>query len=1633
MIEDGAKRRILSQILKAARRAFGAKLSPGAFADLTRFIRIFYAPSSAEDLTELAPETHLAIAHSMWAFAHQRPRGRPIVRVFNPAPGDEGWKTSHTVIQMVNDDMPFLVDSITGALTTGRALRIHVMHHPLIIVARDRKGRRRRTVLAPREAQGAGRVRGKESYLYAEVDAISDAGELKALEKEFRKILYEVRLAVTDWKRMLAKAGEAIAGLAALAASSRRADLREAKEFMEWLKTDNFTFLGSRDYEFAPGRRAPKVRQVKRSGLGILRNPERHVIRGPKGLMESAPEIIDFLKRKQPLLVTKANAKAVVHRPVHMDYVGLKLYDRRGRPVGERQFVGLFTSQSYMKSPRHVPVLRKKVEWVRSRMPFEPASHAGKIITHILETFPRDELFLIDERRLYDTVMGILRLLERPRPKAFLRVDPFGRYVSAIVYVPRESYHSGLRERIEKILCETFAGEVSRTYALLSEDVLARWHFIIRTKPGRVPKANAAALNARIREAARPWAEGLRDALAGTFGEEKGLALFDKYHRVFSEAYKEAFEPSQAIWDIENLEHFDPAADASFEIFREAEDHPRGFRLKIYHAARQIALSECLPMLENLGLRVIAENAYELLGERSGYIHAFTLETASGQAVDLAKAEPLVEPLLAQVWQGEVENDGFNALALYAEIPCPDIVILRAYAKYLRQVGLPFSQNYIEACLVANAPVARRLVRLFYALFEPGPASRDERKAAAKEHTKDIQGFLNRVTSLDHDRILRAYLNAVSATLRTNFFAAAYHACRLPRTALEAATPNPALALKIRSSHLPEAPKPKPFAEIFVYSPRLEGVHLRGGPVARGGIRWSDRREDFRTEVLSLMKAQQVKNAVIVPVGAKGGFFPKRLPAPEARDAWLAEGEACYRIFIRTLLSVTDNLVVGRAARPEGVFAWDGADPYLVVAADKGTAAFSDIANAIAIAEGFWLGDAFASGGSNGYDHKKMGITARGAWVSVVRHFREMGVDLARGTITAIGIGDMSGDVFGNGVLLSRRLKLVAAFDHRHIFFDPDPDPKKSFRERLRLFRLTRSSWADYNPRLLSKGGGVFSRAAKAVALTEPFRTFLGLETRTLAPAEIIQHLLKAKADLLWIGGIGTFVKASGETHAEASDRANDSLRVNGAELRVKVVGEGGNLGMTQKGRIEYALAGGRCNADFIDNSAGVDCSDKEVNIKILLAAAEKAGRFSPRARPRLLKSMTGEVAEIVLRDNYLQTQAISIAEADSLKKCEQHAGLIRVLEKEGRLERGLEKLPTEEQFSKIALKNRGLTRPDLAVLVSHAKLRLKDMLLQGEILETAMLKPELERGFPERLKRRFARELGRHPLRRELIATSLANELVNRAGLTFVTEIEEETGLSVDQIVSAYLVARETFRLKDVWRAIDRLDNRASAALQIRMHGAVLAFLRRQAAWFLKNLKRPIAIAPAVARFRGGVGKILDRPENVLGPLEREAFHGLAAEYTAGGAPAALARRVAAFSVLGQASDIVSVAIALKRREEHVGRAYSEVGRLLGFDWLREAAAEVVEQNHWDYLAAKAVTDDLADQQRELTRSILERQRRIPGVKAVGAWVADHPRTLRRATRLVGDLKASGQITISKLSFAARHIRSIIPRKVRK
>jgi len=1612
---------LIAEVVEQARRE-----APEAHnAEIVRFVEAFFAHAAPDDVTAQPVDQLYAIALFMWEMGAERRPGTPKLKVFNPRHCERGWATPHTAIAIVNDDMPFLVDSITGGIAVTHRHRIHVVHHPILLVERSEAGRRTRIEGVVDTQRGHEAERGRESYMYLEIDAESDPATLEELRRHIEDILADVRLAVTDWRPMLAKIDETVASLTVNRPPITPDIQEETVAFLRWLGADRFTFLGYREYRFGGDPAHSDFDAVEGSGLGILKDPERHILRGPQGFTAISPEIRHFLTLPdKPLITTKANVKATVHRPVHMDYIGVKIYDGAGGVVGERRFLGLFTSQAFAESPFETPLLRRKVDNVLSRSFYDRRSHAGKALRHILESFPRDELFQIDEDRLLETGLGVLHLLERPRPRAFIRRDQFERFISALVYVPRDVYHSGLREAVAGILCSAFNGELSVYYAQLSEDVLARWHFIIRTRPGEVPDADEAEIDRQIAEAVKGWPDRLREQLIEAHGEEAGMGLYRRYGSVFSLAYQEDFEPRQAIRDIAKLEELDGPEGVGFEFYRRRDDDTCTLRLKMYHASKIVPLSQCLPMMENLGLQVVSENAYELVRGRGGCIHDFHLVKRGGGSVRDLSLKPLMEDLLTQVWARRVENDAFNALVLECGLDWRQIVMLRAYGRFMRQLGLPFGQAYIAVCLTQNPAIAEALKTLFEAKFDPDAAGEGQSRADALAGlSAGVGELLDAVESLDQDRILRNYANLIEATVRTNY----YQCFDLPGEDGIAC----GLALKIASGDVEEAPRPRPWREIFVYSPRLEGVHLRWGHVARGGLRWSDRRQDFRTEVLGLVKAQQVKNAVIVPVGAKGGFVPKRLPPASDREAYQAEGRECYKIFIASLLSVTDNLVGGEIVPPERIVRHDGDDAYLVVAADKGTATFSDLANEIAFARGFWLGDAFASGGSHGYDHKAMGITARGAWVSVQRHFREIGVNVQTDPITVIGIGDMSGDVFGNGMLRSRAIRLIAAFDHRHIFIDPDPDPETSYAERERLFALDRSSWDDYDRTLISQGGGVWPRSAKSIPLSAEMRSLLGSGAAALTPAQVIHHLLQAEADLMWFGGIGTYVKAAEESNVEVGDRANDAIRIDAGRLRVKVVAEGANLGLTQRARIAFARGGGRVNTDFIDNSAGVACSDAEVNIKIALAHAAAEGRIAQDDRDKLLAGMTEDVAELVLSQNYLQTAAISLAEAQAATARENHAGLIRTLEREGSLDRELEFLPSEEQFSELALSRSGLTRPELAVVAAHAKLSLKAILLNGAVIDEPSLQVELLGRFPEALRERFPDELKRHRLRRELIATALVNRIVDRGGLTFVYDVREATGLGLDQIVAAYLVSCNVFGLTALHAEIDALDYRAPATIQTLMHLELAEFTKQQTVWFLRNEERPFDIAALTARYSDGVRSLMDRPDSVLSPIAQANYESKRGMYGEQGVPDALAARVATLLSLDFVCDVEKVADGLERPAEDVARAYSEVGDRLGFDWLRQTSETIALEDHWDRLAARALIDDLADQQRELTRHILSEMAGSEGRQSVGEWLDAQELTRMRADRLLGDLKSSGPMSVTKLSFAARHMRSILARAV--
>lgn len=1572
-----------------------------------KFLTQFYA-QAPDDLMAFEPDALFAIARNMWQMAEKRPTGKPQIKIMNPRGGKSGWSTKHTVLQIVNDDMPFLVDSTTGCLAVSLHCRIHMMHHPILKTWRDDKGNR----TAPGEGTEV-----TESYMFIEIDAQSDKAVLKEIEDTLATTLADVRAAVSDWKAMLAKIDETVASLTVNPPPIAQEEVDETIRLLRWLGADHFTFLGFREYRFEGDPAKFDFNRVDGSGLGILRDPNRNVLRDKDGLTPMSPEIRHFLSSPDPLIITKANVKSMVHRQSHMDYIGVKIFNEDGVAIGERRFVGLFTSLSYRKFATDVPIIRGKVANIMKRSQFAKRSYAAKALAHIMESFPRDELFQVDEDWLFETSLGILQLTERPRPRAFVRPDRFERFVSAMVYVPRENYHSGLRQAVADILCKSYNGEVSVYYANLTDEALARWHFIIRTFPGDVRKPDVEDINKAIAEAAQGWIDRLHAELISHHGEEKGSRLHHIYKTRFSVTYRETFTPAQAAYDVDKLEDVAGEDDVRVDFYRHREDGDNHYRLKIYHGTQLIALTNCMPILENMGFRVLSEHSYAVCGKVTSYIHDFSLDRPEGSPFALERLKPIVEELFIRVWAGTVENDGFNEMVLTAAMDWREIQLLRAYGKYLRQLGMGYTPDYIADSVVANTQIAAQLVALFKVQFDPAyeAANRD---SMAENIVTDIRSLMDGVSSLDHDRILRAYRNVMRATLRTNFYQPGV---------LEGADER-ALAFKIRSRQVDEMPLPKPFAEIWVYSPRVEGVHLRGGPVARGGLRWSDRREDFRTEVLGLVKAQQVKNAVIVPQGAKGGFFPKQLPGMGDREAYMAEGIAAYRSFISSLLSVTDNLKGNKVVPPKNVVRRDSDDPYLVVAADKGTATFSDIANGISVDHGFWLGDAFASGGSNGYDHKKMGITAKGGWVSVQRHFREMGVDVQKDEFTVIGVGDMSGDVFGNGMLLSKTIRMKAAFNHMHIFIDPNPgDTKAAWKERKRLFDLPRSTWDDYDKKLISKGGGIFARAAKSISLTPEIKEWLQVEADAMTPTDLIHHIMKAEADLLWFGGIGTYVRATNETNAQVGDRANDGLRVTAPELKVKVIGEGGNLGMTQKARIEFARRGGRLNTDFIDNSAGVDCSDKEVNIKILLTGAIQNKHLKAEERDKLLESMTDEVSDIVLSDNYLQTQAISLAEANAIRNREYHLGLMRTLERDGSLNRDIENLPSDEGFAELAANDLGLTRPEIAILMAYAKMSLLDILVKSKLIEDPVLRPELEWGFPSVLRKKFGEDLSEHRLKREIIATVLANEVVNWAGLTFVYEVKEETGLGVEDIVAAFVIVREVYGLQGQWEAINELDYKVPATVQYDMHQSVSDSMKQQVMWVLRNLPRPFNVSALVERFSDPVKKLFGIKQEILSEPAQDVFVGRRDALKQAGVGHDLATFVAAFEVLASGPDIIEVAEKAGKRVDYVAAVHFALGDRLGFDWLRQRADRIQPENHWDVLSVRSELEDLADQQRALVERVCLEAGEKSARQATKDWAASQATQIIRAERLIEDLSSSGGLTVAKLSFATRHLRSIL------
>jgi glutamate dehydrogenase len=1604
--------------------------------DVPRYLRAYYRHVEPDELAAAGPARIAAVAAANAKFAAQRPQGRALVQVREG--GEAALEPTSHVIDIVTDDMPFLVDSISIELA-NHGLSARLVVHPQLRVRRDVTGGLREIVGIVDGGQ-ASHDELAESWTHIEIGALAP-GEAEAIAADLDRVLGDVRVAVEDYARMrsralsladdvLAPLGEGDGGAGAPS---------EIAELLRWLADGHFTFLGYREYDLDTDAEGMlMLRGVPGTGLGIL----RHDRKGPGSFATLPPEVRARALDPRLLIVTKANSRSTVHRPSYLDYVAVKRLSDSGEVVGEYRFLGLYTHGAFSETIRGIPVLRRKLDEVLELSGMAADSHDGKEVAEVLDFYPREELFMTSVADLASICAGVHRLRERRETRLFLRKDPYGRYVSCLVYLPRDRYTTKARLHTQAVLERAFDATQMDYSVLVGESPVARLHIVVRAERGRqLPDVDPAELERSVAAAVRSWDDDLADVAARELGPQRARELLTGLGDTIPETYKTDVPASAAIDDfVKILELRESGHDVAFDLW-ESEDYVGGVpitsdgtavagkrvrRLTIYRTGGPITLTDVLPRLQHMGVDVVDEHPYEFPAAQPFWIYDFGLRRTgaadSGEAdqaalagvVSIERVREQVVGALAALWDGQIEDDGFNALVLDAQLSWRQVVVLRAYAKYLRQANITFSQDYIERVLRSKAPITRLLVRLFESRFDPAKAGGEaERSEAIAE---EIAGALDGVASLDEDRILRSYLGLITATLRTNYYS-------------HGSDPVPYLAVKLDAQVVPDLPAPRPQFELFVYSPRFEGVHLRFARVARGGLRWSDRREDFRTEILGLAKAQEVKNSVIVPSGAKGGFVCKQLPDPSDRDGYQGEVLACYRMFISAMLDVTDNLEAGAVVPPAGVVRHDGDDPYLVVAADKGTATFSDTANEIAMSRGFWLGDAFASGGSEGYDHKKIGITARGAWESVRFYFRTLGVDVDADDFTAVGIGDMSGDVFGNGMLLSRHINLVAAFDHRHVFLDPSPDPEASFTERARLFGLPRSSWGDYDQGLISAGGGVYPRSVKSIQLTPQVRAVLGLDDSATAvsPDVLISAILAAPVDLLWNGGIGTYVKASSQSNADAGDRSNDAVRVDAAQVRAKVIGEGGNLGLTQEARVEYALAGGLVNTDFIDNSAGVDTSDHEVNIKILLDRAVRDGELTEAHRNQLLHAMTDEVADQVLEHNYQQNRTLAAARAQAAAMLHVHARYIRKLERDGKIRRRLDVLPNDREIAERRSAGIGLVTPEFSVLLAQTKISTAQEVLASGLPDDPYLRHVLVGYFPTPLRVKYAPRMGDHRLHREIITTSVVNDMVDRSGITFAFRLNEETGASVPEITAAWLVARAVFDMPGFWSQVEALDGEVDTSVQIMAALEGRKLTERAARWLLHNRRPPFDVQSTIDFFADGVLTVGTGLPKLLAGRDLTGFDERRETYASRGVPGMLADRIAAMVPAYAAFDIVDIARGTGRSAEETAEVYFDLADSLQIARLRDMITALPRDDRWNTMARGAIRDDLYTAHAALARDVLTVTEPGSPEQRLAAWVQRNDSAVRRAAQTLTEIWESNAFTVATLSVAVRAVRTLV------
>ncbi len=1614
---------ILQKLLTdaAAQWSPGKRLGSEEVDKVRRFLPLYYRHTDPEELAGQSPEQICGAAEAHRAFAAERRPGRAKVRTYTPTQENDGWEQQNSVVEIVTDNAPFLVSSVTMALDElGAGIRRVI--HPQLTVDRDIEGR---LLDVDPEIGGEGMVPTDESWIHIEIDLQSDPARRKETTERLEQVLADARHVDEDNAKMQDRITSVADELAdhpdrLVAGGVDEREIDESVDFLRWVSEHHFTFLGYREYSLVTDENGDDaLRPEPGTGLGLLR------MDSPASTSFAALPPAVRAKAREPyvLVLTKANSRSTVHRPEYLDYIGVKKFDDRGAIIGERRFLGLFTPRAMNTSVARTPILRRKQAEILALSGFDPDSYDGRDLVELLETFPREELLQIPVDELRDIVHGVLRLRDRRGTKLFLRRDPYGgRYMSCFVYMPRDEYSTRVRLDIQKVLGEAFQGATMDHNVMVGVAPLARLYLVARAEHRQsLADIDQEALEEKVRKAARSWDTDLEDDLTEAFGPERAAEYKERYGAGINETYKVDNDTKSAARDIGIIERLladTPAEERhgaiAADLYRSTDSEAGSWRFRLYRIGEQVSLSRVMPFLEDLGVDVVDEWPYEMTLRDLGrvWIYDFGLGELPESDLPPERLKKLFEEIFSVSWRDQGESDRFNALVVRAGLDWRQVTVLRAYAKYLRQAGSTFTPDYLADVLVSNVGVAGLLVELFETRFDP-----DRSDADRTEHSEalvgKIESELESVASLDHDRIIRSFLAVIQGTLRTNHY-----------------QEQPYLVFKLDPRVIPDLPEPLPKIEMYVYSPRVEGVHLRFGSVARGGLRWSDRFEDFRTEILGLVKAQMVKNSIIVPSGAKGGFVCKRLPEGGGREEVMEEVVSCYEQFISGLLDITDNLVDGRVVHPERTVRHDGEDSYMVVAADKGTATFSDIANSISEKHDFWLGDAFASGGSVGYDHKAMGITARGAWESVKYHFREMGVNTQEEPFTAVGIGDMSGDVFGNGMLRSKQIKLVAAFDHRHVFLDPDPDPQISWAERDRLYNLPRSSWEDYNQELISEGGGVHPRTAKSVSVTPQVREVLGIEdgVTELSPDELIRRVLCAPVDLVWNGGIGTYIKASTQTHAEIGDKANDQVRVNASELRAKVVGEGGNLGVTQPARIEFARLGGRINADFIDNSAGVDTSDHEVNIKIMLDREVRAGNLAKSDRDQLFMDMTEEVAGLVLANNYAQNTVLAAARKQAAGMLHVHGRYMRHLERTEVLERRSEDLPSDKTIAERRTVGRGLTGPEFATLLSYTKMNLKEQIGLSNLADDPYLADTLTTYFPSPLRtERFAEGVHSHPLSKEIIVNQVVNQMVNRSGTTFAFRINEELGSDPADIARAYLVAQDTLGLTELWDGIEELDHRISVDAQLTLLLEIRKLAERSARWFLLHRSFPFDISAEIGHFSDGVGTVLPRLVELLRGRDREAFEERRDRYTSMGVPEKLAERVAVMVPAYSVFDLVEIAHRNDHPVEKVADLYFEVADRLSLSWWRERVIELPRDDRWGTSARSALRDELYAAHADLTEQILRSGDGDSGTELFDQWVERNGEAVKRSGITLSEIQEGERFDLATLSVALRSFRGLI------